>query len=518
VVALALACAAALIAVVSLASPAQAASRPATPPATGWVRLGHFAPAQTPVDLRMDGKVVAENISFRNVSPYVSVPAGPHQFAVLSTGADPQAKPLLEVRAGVDASQAVTVAAIAAREGLAGQVFEDRLMPPPPGKALVRFIHASPDVPAVDISVIDGSTLATGVAYPQASPYVAVAAGTYDLKITQAGSKAEVLRVSQWKAPAGSQSTVVVVRGLDGQPDVVPVADSGGAAATPAGGLATGFGGLATNGPVHENGPQGLATSWLASGALTLLVASWALTMRRSRNRVHGSAALLAFTGAVGLGLVGCAQRDHSAADHAGGATSGTPVDGAAISATTVDPVDRTVDDRAAERSREVGAPAPVRSGANVNSTPSVGEPTAITIASIGVQSELVPLGLAQDGTAEVPEDPQIAGWFTGGPRPGDEGPAVIAGHVDTQTGPAVFAQLKQLAPGDEVDVSTTTGTVRFIVDRREQVAKDDFPTARVYGPAPGRQLRLVTCGGSFDRSSGHYRDNVVVWLTQKTT
>lgn len=154
-------------------------------------------------------------------------------------------------------------------------------------------------------------------------------------------------------------------------------------------------------------------------------------------------------------------------------------------------------------------------SGRNVNDGPSVGDPTFLTIASIGVRSELLPLGLAPDGTAQVPGDPQRAGWFTGGPRPGDDGPAVIVGHIDSLTGPAVFFRLRELHAGDQVVVGTTSGRlVAFSVDRVEQVAKNAFPTAEVYGPAQGRQLRLITCGGSFDRSTGHYRDNVIVFLT----
>jgi sortase (surface protein transpeptidase) len=154
-------------------------------------------------------------------------------------------------------------------------------------------------------------------------------------------------------------------------------------------------------------------------------------------------------------------------------------------------------------------------SGRNVNQPASVGAPTAIDIPSIGVRSPLLRLGVAADGTAQVPSDPQRAGWFTGGPRPGEEGPAVILGHIDSRTSPAVFYRLHELRPGANVIVHADSGaSVRFTVDRLEQVAKDAFPTAEVYGPAFGAQLRLITCGGSFDRSKGHYTDNVIVFLT----
>lgn len=157
----------------------------------------------------------------------------------------------------------------------------------------------------------------------------------------------------------------------------------------------------------------------------------------------------------------------------------------------------------------------PEASGRNVNDIASAGDPKAVEIPSIGVRSDLLRLGKASDGTAQVPADPQRAGWFSGGARPGDEGPAVILGHIDSRTGPAIFFRLHELVPGAQVTVDTARGgRVEFTVDRVEQVAKNAFPTGEVYGPAFGRQLRLITCGGSFDRSKGHYRDNVIVFLT----
>lgn len=141
--------------------------------------------------------------------------------------------------------------------------------------------------------------------------------------------------------------------------------------------------------------------------------------------------------------------------------------------------------------------------------------PVRLTIPSIGVSSSLVRLGIAGDGTLEVPTDFQRAGWLRAGPAPGERGPAVIAGHVDSKAGPAVFARLGELRPGAEVDVRRADGrTVRFTVDGSEQVAKKRFPTDDVYGPVPGPVLRLITCGGSFDPASGHYRDNIVVFAS----
>lgn len=154
-----------------------------------------------------------------------------------------------------------------------------------------------------------------------------------------------------------------------------------------------------------------------------------------------------------------------------------------------------------------------MRSGRNVNETVAVGLPRSLTVSAIDLETPLIPLGLAADGTAAVPDDPEDAGWFSAGPRPGEVGPAVVMGHIDSRTGPAVFARLSELAPGDEVVVGTDSGDQTFTVDRTQQVAKDEFPTDEVYGARPDPALRLITCGGEFDRSTGHYRDNVIVYL-----
>jgi hypothetical protein len=160
--------------------------------------------------------------------------------------------------------------------------------------------------------------------------------------------------------------------------------------------------------------------------------------------------------------------------------------------------------------------PVAVRSGADVSPDSGVGDPLSISIDSISVESELVPAGLLEDGTVDVPADPFIAGWFTGGPRPGDRGPAVIMGHVDSKkSGPGVFWHLVDLAVGAVVTIETTTGTVVFVVDHVDRFPKDEFPTEAVYGPTPRPTLRLITCGGTFDRSIGHYRDNVVAFLVE---
>lgn len=144
--------------------------------------------------------------------------------------------------------------------------------------------------------------------------------------------------------------------------------------------------------------------------------------------------------------------------------------------------------------------------------------PTRVSIPSLGIDSELMRLGLNQDGTVEVPpaDKGMTAGWYTGNPRPGEPGAAVIIGHNDTRFGRAVFHDLKRIRTGATVDVRDSRGgTVRFTVTGTETVDKDAFPTRRVYGSTKERALRLITCDGAFD-AAGHPVDNLIVYAVAR--
>jgi sortase (surface protein transpeptidase) len=111
----------------------------------------------------------------------------------------------------------------------------------------------------------------------------------------------------------------------------------------------------------------------------------------------------------------------------------------------------------------------------------------------------------------QVPTQWQVAGWYQDGPKPGEPGPAAILGHVDSDVGPAVFARVHELHPGAVLWVDSAAGTKRFRVTGTAEFPKDHFPTEQVYLPTLDPMLQLITCGGTFDRVTGHYRDNVVV-------
>ena len=144
--------------------------------------------------------------------------------------------------------------------------------------------------------------------------------------------------------------------------------------------------------------------------------------------------------------------------------------------------------------------------------------PVSLTIPLIGVSTKLIRLGLASDGSLQVPPitDTAVAGWYTGSPRPGAIGSAIIVGHIDTVHGPAVFDRLSELRKGDQVYVRRADGTlVKFLVTAVQQYLKNQFPTQAVYGPTPDAELRLITCGGVFDTATGHYLSNIVVYAAQ---
>ncbi len=151
---------------------------------------------------------------------------------------------------------------------------------------------------------------------------------------------------------------------------------------------------------------------------------------------------------------------------------------------------------------------------ATAEATPmAASEPVRVVVPAIGVASELMRLGLNADGTLEVPPGPFPAGWYTGSPTPGERGPAVLAGHVDWNDEHGVFHDLATLVPGDVVTVVREDASVAtFRVVAVEHYPKDEFPTAVVYGDTAGPELRLITCGGDIDATTGHYVDNIVAY------
>jgi LPXTG-site transpeptidase (sortase) family protein len=147
-----------------------------------------------------------------------------------------------------------------------------------------------------------------------------------------------------------------------------------------------------------------------------------------------------------------------------------------------------------------------------------VAAPVSLTIPLIGVKTNLMTLGLGSNGELQVPplSMASVAGWYTGSPRPGSIGSAIIVGHIDTTKGPAVFYRLNKLTRGDKIYVKRADGTLaEFRVTSVQSYPKDDFPTQEVYGPVPDAELRLITCGGTYDFATHHYVRNTVVYAIE---
>ncbi|MFG2848639.1 class F sortase [Kitasatospora sp. NPDC048296] len=157
------------------------------------------------------------------------------------------------------------------------------------------------------------------------------------------------------------------------------------------------------------------------------------------------------------------------------------------------------------------GAPAAAPAAAALKPS----KPTRLRIPQIAVNAPFTELTLNPAGqlNAPPPDDKNLVGWYRDGVTPGERGSAVVAGHVDTTKGPAVFLLLNLLRPGNKVEVSRADGTVAvFSVDSVETFAKNAFPDQKVYGKTPDAQLRLITCGGAYDKKRKDYLNNVVVF------
>ncbi|MDT0168151.1 sortase domain-bontaining protein [Pseudarthrobacter sp. BRE9] len=234
----------------------------------------------------------------------------------------------------------------------------------------------------------------------------------------------------------------------------------------------------------------------------------------RNPGRRGGLGASTAAGVLLALSLAGCA---------AGQAT--TPDDGSAPSAS----VSRAATSPAASSAAVVPSPtiaAAAPAAAEVPAAPQLpgvlgaSAPVTLTIPSIGVRTDLLQLGLEDNGSLQVPQDTgngAPAGWYSGSPTPGERGPSVMLGHVNALGGhKGVFADLRKLTPGAEISVSRTDGSIAvFTVDHGALYPKNAFPTLEVYGNTPGAELRLITCDG-YDPATGLFDDNYVIYAKLK--
>ena len=162
-----------------------------------------------------------------------------------------------------------------------------------------------------------------------------------------------------------------------------------------------------------------------------------------------------------------------------------------------------------------IGTTVPEVDGSPVAQALASSVPVRIVIPAIAVDAPVMKLGLNSDGTVQVPplDNHNLAGWYTGSVTPGADGAAVMLGHVDSWSGGSVFFKIKDLKPGDKVDVIRANGSAAvFTVDGLQKAVKVAFPTSQVYGSPGYPALRLITCGGPFDAATGSYLDNIIVY------
>jgi len=142
-------------------------------------------------------------------------------------------------------------------------------------------------------------------------------------------------------------------------------------------------------------------------------------------------------------------------------------------------------------------------------------DPMRLRISKINVDASFVELGLSPNNEIEVPKSFERVGWYVHGPTPGELGPAVVLGHVDSYQGPAVLFYLGQLEPGDTIEIDREDGTTAtFRVDKLERYPQSNFPTSLVYGDIDHAGLRLITCSGSYDRQQQRYDQNLIVYAS----
>jgi hypothetical protein len=451
-------CAGACLALGVLGIPAAAASGD-----RGMLRVAHLSPDSPAVDVAVvplsaaDGTAVEPgpdldtDLRYGDVSAFSELPAGHYAVSIRAAGAGPTAPPALSTRVELPAAGARTVAITGRFADLGLAVLSDDLSSPPPDAARVRVVAGAAGAEAVDVSMTGGPVLAGGLPFGSAGDPVVAPAGHAVLRVDGAPVAAALLPV---ELAAGSVVTLLVLDRPDGGLTLQAVLDAAGPALVPSGGVDAGGGGTAGTAP--------LATlACLAAGAGTALAC-------RGRGRAVLAAMALA---AATLAATG--------PQAAGGGPPAAAVPNPGV----------------------VLASAPGTSPA---------QPVRLVLPTAGIDTALTAVALDAAGALGAP--PDTAGWYRQGPAPGAPGPAVVTGHVDDEDGPAVFHRLTDVAIGDPVVVERADGTaVRFLVTGVARHPKNAFPAAAVYGPTPDAQLRLITCGGEFDRGAGSYRDNVVV-------
>ena len=552
-------------------TPALPAALPLFGPPTGdqgVLRVAHLSPSTGAVDMYVEGPGlpltrVASDVTYRTLSSYLAATPGVYTLQARPAGAAPSTPPALTASVAVGPRSAQTAAFVDVGPGSTPQaeVLDDGTTPAPPGKALVRVVSAAAGVGPVDVVARGGGPLAQGLFYGSGSSYTQVDAKTWTMDVRTNNGETAVATVP---VPSTAVATVVVARDARGAlavtavPDAAsafPAAPAPGPAGPPAapsvpatppapaapsapattsttpapttsspaprpgpattpkklprGGVPAGFGGMAAEEsrlvPVQVHAAP--AAPAPVAAAAPVPAAAPALTS--------------ALDAAPGPSLVPLTQRLAQPAAPALVPLAARPAAAAPAPVAAAPALVPLAPRPAAAPAalvplspRPAVAPAPLAPAAPITAA----RPAGLVVPAAGIDAGGVgTLGLDEIGELQAPATPNDVGWYRDGATPGDPGTAVLVGHVDSYRGPGVFWHLRNLRPGDTIDVPRSDGTVaHFGVDAVETVDKDAFPTERVYAPTAGPSLRLITCGGPFDRSARSYEDNVVVFASPR--
>ncbi|GAA4917866.1 sortase family protein [Actinomycetospora succinea] len=456
-----------------LVSLASTSSTLAAPDEDGLLRVAHLSPSTGAVDMYAEGPGlpltrVAANVSYRGLTDYLPAAPGVYTLQARPAGAAASTPPALTASVAVTPGNAQTAAFVDVGPNATPQaeLLSDRTVAPPPGSALVRVISAAAGVGAVDVTAQGGGPLADDV-YGAASDYATVDARTWTMDVTTSSGQSTQVTLP---VASSSVSSVIVTRDPQGALAVTAVPD-GAAAPAPATPTTTASPTPPSRSPSSAVPPAGPPASTGPAPTATPSPSTTSSPTPAPRRTPNGG---------VPAGYGGLA---------------GASAPSLAPAAAPMPVVDLPASSRSALR------------------------PTGLSVPAAGIAAgHLTDLGVEPRGGAlQVPAGPQDVGWFSEGSVPGEAGPAVVVGHVDSWQGPGVFSRLRALRAGDAIDVPRSDGTVaHFVVDSVEQFGKDTFPTDRVYGPTAGPALRLVTCGGPFDRTTRSYVDNVVVFASPR--
>jgi len=225
-----------------LAAPAQAA-----PGDQAMIRIAHFSPDASYVDVYMvslNRKQLFPNVFYKGVSAYWKVAAGPFTYEVRPAGATPESTPAIRVTGKLEAGKAYTVAAVGRKAQLRGVLFRDDMSPSAPGKAKVRFLDAAIDLPQVDIALAGGRTLSSAVSFPQPTRYAQLSSGNYKVEVRRTGAEA-VLVKGNVAVRQGTVTSVALLGGAGKPRELFAFGDATGTRVAPSGGIRTGAGGTA---------------------------------------------------------------------------------------------------------------------------------------------------------------------------------------------------------------------------------------------------------------------------------